>query len=1345
MKTLATVNSAPTMHAVHGDSFALTPMQSAMLLGSLRRGPAFELQQLVVKLEAEVDIDRLLVAWREVVARHPMLRVRMAWHGSATPSQVVEPQVDVAMASLATDDLDAYLAQDRAQGIDLSTAPAFRLALLNAQSTQPVLVFSHHHAMLDGRSVRLLVDEVFGLVDRRDGSPLPPAGHAFRAHCEALERTDPTSARDYFLSLLDGVEPLLFPSGQGDIASPVATPGRAMVADRLPLPERQAAFAPATVANMVQVAWGLTLSLYCRRNDVVFGVTRHGRSLVDGSREALGCFINTVPVRLAIHPSQSVGDLVQKAQTQGIEVRPHEHTALGTLHAWLGLGGALFDTVVVFERYALDADLKSAHGAFRHRTVQLVEQSSFPVVVAVYQDGPVLQVSLEFDDVPGSQPWMKAVLARFQTVLAQVLEDPTVAVRDLSMLLPGEVQALRLNAEGPLVGAPLPRSFSAAFNPVATARAEGVAMVTALGQPVSYTQIHASARHLVHRMSGLMKPDAPAVAVLSARTVECVAAQLACFLGGWTFVPLDPAWPLARVVQVLAAAKPSIVLTQTPALAAAVASATSAHGVATMALGDLLTAPTGDATEAPLPALARDPAYLIFTSGSTGTPKGVSIGMQALMAHAACAISTYALTSSDRVLQFASPAFDVALEECVPTLLAGGALIERGEDWVNDPGVFLQALQSRGVTVLNLPSAYFHLLMQHLDDLGQTLPDCIRLVVIGSEKPTTWSVQRFLASHPRTRLLNAYGPTEATITSMVCDLAALHTRGDGWADMPIGKPFGACQAFLLDARQRLCPPGVLGEVCISGPQVALGYVHGTPADDAHFIQSPLDGSRAYLTGDLGRQRPDGQLVFVGRIDQQVKVRGVRVEPGEVEDAIRRLAGVTEAVVVIHRSDRGDELVAFVTLKPNDSRDATGDIKRQLEHQLPAAFVPREIRQLEAMPMHSNGKVDRVELARQAQTVASVGRTMVAPQTDLEIYLHNVFCRLLDRDDVGNDDSFFDLGGHSLLAIQLLGAIKQVAKQALPLAAVFAQPTVRGLATLVDSNVELTLPTVVPLNAKAVNRQNHASQGAAPRPAAIYLVDGVQLYAGLASALQPHCAVYGMFLKAEEDDLMETRLQLDIVVLARAYVANLRASQPHGPYVLGGFSAGGLVACEMARQIRAEGDVVEGLILLDTILPWSIRSKGFVDGFRAVVRRGIARMLGMHPVVLWVKLRRWVNPQYGSTDHDRDEVQLRGWREKVMGAAVDHYSRDMTPHQGLVFLARTSNPLSTTSTPVESDLGWADLLDPTTPVLTVDGDHLNLLRPAGEAAIAQALATQWWGQSTNGNLCVPLSSLKRRRQ
>jgi amino acid adenylation domain-containing protein len=1334
------------------DGFALTAMQEAMLLGSLRRGPAFELQQLVVKLEVNLDSARLLKAWHAVVARHPMLRARILWQGASAPTQVVAPNVDVVMSLQSPDDVDSFLAQDREQGIDVSVAPAFRLTLLNALGAQPVMVFSHHHALLDGRSVRVLVEEVLSLYDQPEGPMTPPVtppvGNAFQAHCHARACIDPTDAQAYFRSTFDGVEPLTFPQSQGASAASAATTKRASVVDVVPLPTHRGAMAPQTVASMVQVAWGLLLSLHCQRDDVVFGVTRHGRRLVDGARNALGCFINTVPVRLRVQPQLAVANLVQQVQAQSVDVRPHEHTALSDIQSWLGLSSPLFDSVVVFERYALDADLKASNSAFRHRTVQLLEQSSFPLVVAVYQDGPSLWVSMEFDAFDGSVPWMNKVLARFQTALQQVFADSAVAVRDLHWLLPGEEAALREQARGPLVGTLSEKRFADWFSGMVATQPQAIAMLTQQGERVTYEQMHACALAFMQRFAGLTDASTRTVAVVGARTWQSVSAQLACFLCDWTVVPMDATWPLERIEQMLSMAKPVIVLTQDAAQATAVKAMPRAHGVAASTMDDFLAAPAPQAKN-PLnpsqPTQHQQAAYLTFTSGTTGAPKGVCIAMQSLLAHAAGTIDAYALTPSDRVLQFASPAFDVAFEECVPTLLSGGALVERATDGVSDFDALLQTLASAKVTVINLPSGYFHALIQHLDERGKKLPACVRLVVIGSEKPSTWSVQKFLMQHPQTRLFNAYGTAETTITSMGCDLGALQADGGGATEVPIGKPFGAGEAFLVDACLRLCPPGIEGEVCIGGPQVAMGYLQGTPADQGRFIRSPLDGGRAYLTGDVGRLRADGQLVLLGRRDGQVKVRGVRVEPSEVEEVMRGLDGVADAAVVIRKGKQGDALVAFVVPKPGSLMGEPTDVRQRLALKLPEAFLPSEFRWMAALPVHANGKLDRLTLSREAQTVLIADRVTAVPQSDLELYLHGVFCRLLHRDDVGMDDNFFDMGGHSLLAIRLLGALNQVAQPALPLTVVFKAPSIRGLATLVGTNDHVALPTVVPLNAKAIERTDAVASGETSGPTAVFFVAGVQLYAGLARAMNSHSPAFGMFLKAEEEVLTHQRNRLDIREMARAYVASLRAFQPHGPYILGGFSVGGLLSYEMARQIRAEGDLVEGVILLDTILPWSVHSKGLVVSTRAWGRRTIERVTGMHPAEGWVQFRQWAKLSKRPAHQDHGEARLRKRRERVLGVAVDRYCRTLQPYDGRVLLARTSDPLGLQAKHVDGDLGWAGLLDPSTHVLTIEGEHLSLLMPPGEAAIAQALACHWWGLTADDGQGTTLSNLPFRRR
>ena len=1307
--------------------FPLTPTQEAMLLSSLRHpGLGFEVQQVVVRLEPDIDVLRLRDAWEFVVHRHAVLRSRFCWAGEPYPIQEVLQSLDLVFEIRTVNSLNEFLESDRAHGVDLGTAPTFRLALLELPNEPPALIFTFHHAILDGRSQRIVLEEAFRRYDE-GASHAPDLPAEFHRHCQAVSIRDRGSEREYFTRLLDDVEVCSLPrpnrysaeqSLHGEVSASLAVPAGA----------KPIAGHPASLGSVVQAAWATVLSKYCRTDDVVFGVTRNGRHQVDLADGMVGCLINSVPTRIRFDRRASLADLLLQVHESGQAVRPYEQASLSEIQGWLRLDRPLFDTIIVFERYTLNSALRQLGGKFAARSFSIVERSSFPVVLAAYQEGSQLNLNLEFDATKWSASYMQAILHRFVAVLSRFLADSTERIGALDLLLPGEIDSIIAASRGALAPGGSNLLVGEAVNLVAEQRPSDVAYEDASGQRYSFAEIAERRDQIARAFRRLGVAGGSRVAVCANRSFDLVALQLATLGYGWILVPLDPAWPNARLDSVLSAAQAKVLVFDSQA-SSQIALLKQSSGVlpdVQFFSFDEMSTDAGPASADPGliqlgTAAGEEAAYIVFTSGSSGTPKGVLVPHRALAAHARGAIQAYSLSAEDRVLQFASMAFDVALEEIVPTLLAGGTIVERTDQVATDVGVFLNFIDTRAVTVLNLPSAFFHELVLYLVDNGVALPGCVRLVVIGSERPTIWSVQTFLARYPHVQLINAYGPTEATITSVTCNISELNNRGTALSDIPIGRPVGESRIFVLDETLKLCPIGVSGEICISGPQIATGYLNAPELTARRFVSSPFDSTVMYRSGDVGRLSEDGMFEFHGRLDEQVKVRGVRVEPAEVEKAIRGFSGVKDAVVVARDAGRGIELVAFVVARTPDILDIQ-EIKDALTSVLPSAFVPSEIRLSEELPLRSSGKVDRRALALIAANLSGNRRRIEPPSGDLETWIFGVFSRLLVREDIDVNDGFFDVGGHSLLAVRLLAELNRISRTPLPLAAVFSVSSIRALARLIEEDAGVDLPPVIPLNRRATaqTRSNAASTVGGDDAVPLFCVCGVHLYASLARAVDQDRPVYGVYVPLEGELAAGKRVRLDVAAIAATYISAVKALRPHGPYVIGGVSFGGLLAYEMAQQLSRAGEEVELLILLDSILPRAFRSRGVIPRVKRWLRRTIDRTLDVHMLDMLGLVRSRIAGPLARDAADSSLSDYESLRDRVFRAAAENYDRTVEPYAGRTIVFRARRPLVTERETVDWDLGWAGLVGHETPVFGVNGDHLGILLEPGASEIATVL-------------------------
>lgn len=684
---------------------------------------------------------------------------------------------------------------------------------------------------------------------------------------------------------------------------------------------------------------------------------------------------------------------------------------------------------------------------------------------------------------------------------------------------------------------------------------------------MTYRQLNRRANKLAHRLRALGVGPEVFVGVLLDRSLEMIAALLAILKAGGACVPLDPACPEERIAFILRDAKAPVVLTQH-----SLESFLPRGGARAVLLDE--GAPSGAAADERnlVPSFgAANAAYMIYTSGSTGQPKGVVIEHEAIANHCVDCRKIYGLSPADRILQFSSFHFDASLEQILPALISGAALVVRdSETWTTRE--FERKLAEFGLTVADIPTAYWHQLAGDWARSGAPKNHRLRLVIVGgealsAEKLALWRK----AGLPHVRLINAYGPTETTITAASYEFPAREEE-EAPGVVPIGRPRGDRKAYVLDAHGEPVPIGVPGELHIGGSLLARGYHNRPELTAAKFIANPFSdeaGARLYKTGDLVRRLEDGNLEFLGRLDDQVKIRGFRIELGEIENCLRAHSKVREAVVLA-REDRAGEKRLAAYVEAGDRALSAAELKAHLRARLPDYMVPAAVLVMERLPVTPSGKIDRRALPEAGFDDAAEGPVR-GPEDPLELQLQLIFERVLKRAPIGVDISFFELGGDSLQALELLVQIEQAAGQQLPLGTLYHASTVQALATaLRERRGKEEWSSLVPLQRSG-------------RRAPLYFLHttpgDILGYGNLVYRLGEDQPCYGF----QSLGLKEERLgHRTVEEMAGYYVGLLRERQPSGPYHLAGWCYGGVVAVEMARLLKEQGQEVGLLALLETV-------------------------------------------------------------------------------------------------------------------------------------------------------------------
>lgn len=682
---------------------------------------------------------------------------------------------------------------------------------------------------------------------------------------------------------------------------------------------------------------------------------------------------------------------------------------------------------------------------------------------------------------------------------------------------------------------------------------------------LSYGELNRKANQLAHFLQRRgVRADVP-VAICLKRSWELLVSLLAVSKSGGVCVPLDPDYPSERLSHILGDCGTQIVMTKSdllPVIGKTNAQVICWESVETGLAVERDKNPAADVTPENL-------AYIIYTSGSTGKPRGVQLTHGGLVNHAVAAIELYGLGSTERMLQFASISFDIAIEEIWPTWLAGGCVIPRGEEVPLTAREFLSWIDTQKITALDLPTAYWHELVHQLAEGQQTLPEGLRLLIVGGEKASASAYSAWLkAGGARVKWVNTYGPTEASVIASAYEPDPKRALPD---NLPIGKPITNVRLYVLDENLSPVPVGTPGELHIGGAGLARGYLNQPELTAVKFISDPFGaepGARMYKTGDVVRRLPDGNLEFVGRIDFQVKIRGFRVELGEIEAVLEKHPAIAQAVVIARETGAEKQLVAYVIATSEGSLAV--ELRQYLQKQLPEFMVPADFVFVESFQLTPNGKVDRKALPEPKKGDSSSRKDSLAPRNEAEAKMARLWAQVLGRESVGVRENFFDLGGHSLLALRLATRIEKEFGKKITLTALIEAPTVEDMVRLIQRKDSSWSPLVTLQPAGTTST--------------LFFVHGLGGTVMRFHELAKHMAPDQPFVCFQAQGIDGNLSVLDEVNdMAELYLKHLGTAQSGGPYYLGGYSFGGLVALEMARRLAETGEEIGSLILVDTYL------------------------------------------------------------------------------------------------------------------------------------------------------------------
>ena len=1280
--------------------YPLSPMQQGMLFHSLSAPESgVYVEQVGCLLRGELDVAAFGKAWQRVVDRHSVLRTFFMAQGPKEPVQAVKRDVAVVMEvrdvcaknpAEQEKEFAEFCRTDRRQGFELSKPPLMRLVLMRTSATSHFFLWSHHHLLLDGWSVPMVLQEVMLLYEAlRKGRTLRlPAPRPYRDYIVWLRKQDLSKAETFWRSLLKGFTvptPLVvdrLKKNEGSDQPPSYAEQEIWLdaVDTATL-ETMARRHQLTPNTLMQGAWALLLSRYSGEEDVVFGATVSGRPAeLDGVESMVGLFINTLPVRVQPSPAKTVSDYLKAIQVRAVEMRQYEYSSLIQIQGWSDVPRRmpLFESILVYENYPMTMAGIGKDASLEVRVFQSVEQTNYPLAV-IGGKSDRFMVKASYDGNCFDAATIERMIGHLTVLLKSMAANPDGFIGALPLLAQNERQQLMVGWNATEAEYPRKRCLHELFEQQAAARPDAVAVIFE-NRSISYGELNQRANRLARYLMRLEVGPEVLVGICVERSIEMVVGLLGALKAGGAYVPLDPSYPSERLAYMIQDSRLPLLVTQET-----LSERLPLEGIRVIRLDADQAAIDRHSSNNPASGVVpQNLSYAIYTSGSTGAPKGTLLQHQGVCNFIHAHIQKLRVGAGSRILQFAAFSFDASVSEIFTALSSGATLCMASREILLSDSSLRDLMRSQSVTMAILPPSLLSLLEP------SELPD-LQIVISAGEACSLEIVKRWASGR---RFFNGYGPTEASVGPLLYEVKDPLQEAN---PIPIGRPLSNQQAYVLNGQFQSQPVGVPGELYVGGVGLARGYHLRPELTAERFVPNPFSGApgaRLYRTGDLSRYRADGSIEFLGRIDEQVKVRGFRVELGEVEAALRATTGVSDAAVVA----QGERLVAYL-VSDSEPGPAAEQLRESLRQRLPDYMLPAAFVTMNQLPLSPSGKVDRRALSTLDPCISPARKPTIAPRDSLELSLAQIWEEVLQVKPVGIQDNFFELGGHSLLAIRLMARLKNKTGIDLSLVPFFREPTVENLARMLrQRDIHTVSSSLVPLK----------PEGRLP---ALYLVHPsggmVHWYVQLARRMNS-LPVYGLQAQGVNDT---ADLHTAVSEMATYYVKVIREFQPQGPYHIGSWSMGVVVAFEMALQLQAESERV-GMVALIDQGPDCPADEPEDDAAYLVEVFGKHLSLSLEQlrrfnsedqlVYVWETARKanWVYPEFTLPLFKQFVHVLR-----VHTNAMRQYVPKT--YNGRVTLFRAAE--QSDSSPPEADMGWGRLAAGGVDVQIVPGDHLSMLQ------------------------------------
>jgi amino acid adenylation domain-containing protein len=1321
----------PILPAKKGELIPLSFAQQRLwFLDQLKPGlPRYNLP-LCFRLRGKLDREVLERAITGITTRHEILRTSFHVVGGQ-PFQKVEPTRPVALVAVEIDGVDesarmgramALISEEARRSFDLGAGHLLRASLFNLDESEHFLVLVFHHIVFDGWSMDVLIRELRALYEAgiSGGHPSLPDLH--------LQYTDYALWQRTMQDEEELAKQLVFWKEQlsGELQSlnlPLDHPRPAVskyrgACERLEMGQSilqalktLARQEDVTLFMILLSAFKSLLYRYTHQDEIIVGCPIAGRARVE-TEELIGFFANTIVLKTSLEGEPTFRELLHRVRIAALGAYTNQdlpfERVVEELHPKRERGRTPFFDVMFALQQGGSAQSEMAGIKLEMLDVE-TGSSKFDLLLSLKETPAGIIGTFEYDSDLFERETIRGMARHLIAILDAVTANPALRISEVPLLTETDQQLVLGEWNQTRTEYPREWTVDMVFEDQAQKTPDAIALVSGSGH-ISYKELNERADSLARILLAKGVGPEKAVGLLVERSSEAVVAMLAVMKAGGFYVPLESSLPTERMRHILSEAGARLVLTQTT-----LRDSLPEMDIATVCLDHAPDFPSLPDESGPRKQTTpQNLAYVMFTSGSTGAPKGVCVPHRGVVRLVKG--NTYAsLTPGDVFLLLAPLAFDASTFEIWGSLLNGARLVIAPPE-IPTLSELGRCISVNGITTLWLTSGLFH---QMVDFALESFAG-VRQLLVGGDVVSPVHAMRFLERYPECRLINGYGPTEGTTFSS-CHQITLEDR----ESIPIGRPISNTQVYILDANLRPVPVGIAGEICIGGDGLARGYLNSPDLAAEKFVRNPFSsrqGERLYRSGDLGRWTRDGVIQFLGRRDSQLKVRGYRVELKEVESALIRHADLLEAFVQESRDDhREKRIVAYCVCRPN--RTVTRDqLRGHLQRILPEYMIPAHFVFVDMLPLTDHGKIDRKRLPS-PDFSAQDRENVYVPATDtLELQLVKVWESLLGG-RVGIRDNFFDLGGHSLLAVRLFAELERSTGRRLPLSTLFEAPTIEELAMILRrEGSQPNWSSLVPIKPSGAR-------------VPIYFVHGVGgnvlNFYDLARYLHADQPVYGLQsvgLDGNQPPLIR------VEDMAARYIEEIQKLQPHGPYLLGGMSFGGMVAFEIAHQLVARGEVVALLALLDTMVlthsPMDLTSfwkRTTLLGRRA--RYHMTRLLTLPPreKIDHIRrssktLKRKIRSRYWQMTFDQEHPVTGSLSDAQRNVKESNFlaARRYGAHRytgNVTLFVATDRPIDELSDPAEQ---WSLLAHGGVCAIKVPGDHATIMSEPNVRVLAQNL-------------------------